>query len=115
MSASEDVRSGQADRPEIERVWHVLRQVVDPEPGVNIVDLGLVYNVELRDDRVHAAMTVTTPACPMKELLTTMVRTAILQQIPTAQSVEVELVWGPPWQPEMMSDAAKSQLGWNKA
>jgi metal-sulfur cluster biosynthetic enzyme len=94
-----------------DHVLDALRQVVDPELGVNIVDLGLVYGTEVRDGQVHVRMTMTTPACPMEELLMEMVHAAIMREIPDARSVEVDLVWDPPWGPEMMSDAAKSQLG----
>lgn len=93
------------------QVLDALRQVVDPELGVNIVDLGLVYGAEVREGHVHVRMTMTTPACPMEELLMEMVHSAILRELPEARSVEVDLVWDPPWGPEMMSDAAKSQLG----
>lgn len=93
------------------RVLDALRQVVDPELGVNIVDLGLVYGTEIRDGVVHVKMTMTTPACPMEELLMEMVHSAILGEIRDARSVEVDLVWEPQWKPDMMSETAKSQLG----
>jgi metal-sulfur cluster biosynthetic enzyme len=93
------------------QVLDALRQVVDPELGVNIVDLGLVYGTEVRDGQVRVRMTMTTPACPMEELLMEMVHSAIMREIPDARSVEVDLVWDPPWRPEMMSDSAKSTLG----
>jgi metal-sulfur cluster biosynthetic enzyme len=93
------------------RVTEALRQVVDPELGINIVDLGLVYGSEVRDGRVHVTMTMTTPACPMEELLMEMVHSAILRELSEARSVEVDLVWDPPWKPDMMSAAAKARLG----
>lgn len=93
------------------RVTEALRQVVDPELGINIVDLGLVYGSEVRDGQVHVTMTMTTPACPMEELLMEMVHASILRELPEARSVEVDLVWDPAWKPEMMSPAAKAQLG----
>ena len=93
------------------RVLEALRQVVDPELGINIVDLGLVYGSEVRDGQVHVAMTMTTPACPMEELLMEMVHAAILRGLPEERSVEVDLVWEPAWKPEMMSPSAKAQLG----
>ena len=93
------------------RVLQALRQVVDPELGINIVDLGLVYGSEVRDGQVHVAMTMTTPAFPMEELLMEMVHAAILRELPEARSVEVDLVWEPAWKPEMMSPSAKAQLG----
>ncbi|CBK43173.1 conserved protein of unknown function DUF59 [Nitrospira defluvii] len=93
------------------RVLDALRQVVDPELGINIVDLGLVYDSDVRDGLVHVRMTMTTPACPMEELLMEMVHSAILRELPEARSVDVDLVWDPAWNPEMMSPAAKAQLG----
>lgn len=93
------------------RVMEALRQVVDPELGINIVDLGLVYGSEVRDGQVHVTMTMTTPACPMEELLMEMVHSAILRELSEARSVEVDLVWDPPWKPDMMSPTAKAQLG----
>ncbi|ODT44111.1 MAG: aromatic ring hydroxylase [Nitrospira sp. SCN 59-13] len=93
------------------RVMEALRQVVDPELGINIVDLGLVYGSEVRDGQVHVTMTMTTPACPMEELVMEMVHSAILRELSEARSVEVDLVWDPPWRPDMMSPAAKAQLG----
>ena len=92
------------------RVMDALRQVVDPELGINIVDLGLVYGSEVRDGQVHVTMTMTTPACPMEELLMEMVHSAILRELSEARSVEVDLVWDPRWKPDMMSAAAKVRL-----
>ena len=93
------------------RVLNALRQVIDPELGINIVDLGLVYGTEVRDGDVHVRMTMTTPACPMEELLTSLAHSAILAELSDVRTVEIELVWDPPWQPEMMSEDAKRQLG----
>ncbi len=89
-----------------------LRGVIDPELGVNIVDLGLVYDVEIGSDGVVAIeMTLTTPGCPLGGFLDDQIRAA-LTTLPQVRDVAVELVWEPPWEPETMSDAAKKQLGW---
>jgi len=99
---------------ELEReVWEALREVIDPELGINIVDLGLVYDVVVRDGRVHVAVTMTTPACPLHAYLTDAIESVLWQKLPRIQGVEVKLVWEPPWHPMMMSEAAKRQLGWN--
>jgi len=95
-----------------EAVRGALRRVIDPEVGINVVDLGLVYDVRVEDGNVGVAMTMTTPACPLGEILTEQAEAAIRQQVPGAGSVTVDLVWEPPWRPAMMSDAAKAQLGW---
>ena len=98
--------------PDIQtRVLNALRQVVDPELGINIVDLGLVYGTEVRDSDIRVRMTMTTPACPMEELITGLAHSAILAELPNVRTVEIELVWDPPWRPEMMSGEAKRQLG----
>jgi metal-sulfur cluster biosynthetic enzyme len=86
--------------------------VIDPEVGINIVDLGLVYGVDVDEDRVRIALTMTTPSCPLGEYITGEVE-GVLRRIAGARSaVEVVLVWEPPWEPRMMTDAAKRALGW---
>lgn len=93
-----------------ERALAALREVVDPELGINVVDLGLVYGVEADWDRIRVRLTMTTPACPLGEQI---VRDAeyVLRSL-GAKEVRVELVWDPPWSPERMSEEAKRILGW---
>jgi metal-sulfur cluster biosynthetic enzyme len=100
---------------EAEQVWRALRQVNDPELGINIVDLGLVYDVQVNDGNIRVALTMTTPACPLHTYLTSAAESAIWQKVPGAKSVDIRLVWNPPWNPLMMTDAAKRQLGWEMA
>lgn len=88
-----------------------LSQVYDPELGVNIVDLGLVYDITAQDGHVHVCMTLTTPGCPMHDTITSGVERA-LKGLPEVLSVEVEIVWQPAWSPAQMSDIAKQQLGY---
>ncbi len=97
-----------------EQITEALRQVIDPELGINIVDLGLVYSVDVRDSRVHVALTMTTRACPLHTYLTEQSEASIRVMAPEVQSVEIEMVWDPPWNPAMMSDAAKQELGWKR-
>lgn len=95
-----------------ELVREQLRQVIDPELGVNIVDLGLVYEIGIgADGLVMIEMTLTTPGCPLGGFLDDEIR-ARLTALPQIRDVRVELVWDPSWAPEAMSDAAKEQLGW---
>lgn len=77
-------------------VLRALHQVVAPEVGVNIVDLGLVYSAEIADRCVKIVMTVTTPACPMHSYLTEQVREVIQSQIEDVEKVDVAVVWDPP-------------------
>ena len=91
--------------------WDALRTVIDPELGVNIVDLGLVYEVVSRGGLLAVTMTTTTPACPIGNFLEDQVRWALLR-LPDALDVEVSVTHEPPWSPSMMSGAAKQRLGW---
>ena len=97
--------------PDTDAVFEALRRVVDPEVGINIVDLGLVYEATRHDGDVHVRMTMTTAACPLGASLTEEAAAAIRRFVPGVTSVSVDLVWQPPWQPSMMSAAARKQLG----
>ena len=92
-------------------IREALRHVVDPEVGVNIVDLGLVYRIEVDGARARIAMTMTSPACPLADYLKDLITSAIRQHVPDVVDVDITLEWEPPWRPEMMSDAARRQLG----
>jgi metal-sulfur cluster biosynthetic enzyme len=98
--------------PTAEVVRNALRSVDDPEVGMNIVDLGLIYRIDVAPQSVHVTMTMTTPACPMGGLIVDEVREAVGPLVPRGGDVEVELVWDPPWSPAMMSANAKQALGW---
>ncbi len=87
-----------------------LRTVVDPEIGVNIVDLGLVYGCEVRAGVAHVVMTTTTPACPIGSYLEDSIRWALLDE-PGIVDVEVEVTHEPPWAPALMSPDARAMLG----
>jgi len=89
-----------------------LRGVEDPEAGMSIVDLGLVYGVEVAPGRVRVRMTMTSPACPAAPYLVDESTAAIRAQAPADTDVQVELVWDPPWTPERMSAEAQSRFGW---
>lgn len=104
------------ERPLEDRVWDELRTCFDPEIPVNIVELGLVYDCSVeastqegRHD-VRIKMTLTAPGCGMGDVLAEDVR-AKLERLPDVARAEVELVFDPPWSQEMMSDAARLQLG----
>jgi metal-sulfur cluster biosynthetic enzyme len=95
-----------------ESVRDALREVNDPEVGMNIVDLGLVYGVEVSPGRVHVTMTMTSPTCPMGDYLVDSVRDAVRRAAPDVTDVEVELVWDPPWTAERMNEDARKFFGW---
>jgi metal-sulfur cluster biosynthetic enzyme len=96
--------------PTVETVREALREVYDPELGYNIVDLGLVYGVVVDGGRVAITMTMTTPGCPAADYIEegTRERVAMLDGV---REVAVQVVWSPPWTPDMMSDDAKRHFG----
>jgi len=100
----------QGRMPTEEMVLSVLRQVVDPEIGCNIVDLGLIYGLEIKDGRIAVTMTLTTPGCPMHESLVAGVE-EVLRMLPGVQDVQVNVVWDPPWSPAMMTDYGRQCTG----
>ena len=98
-----------------QRVWGVMRQCYDPEIPVNIVDLGLVYNCEIEEiepgrNRVDIKMTLTAPGCGMGPVLAQDVKRGV-EALDGIAEAEVEVVFDPPWNQNMMSEAAKLQLG----
>ena len=95
-----------------EDILETLKTVLDPEVGVNIVDLGLIYTVEQRPEEVYIQLTMTSPACPLHGVITRNMDKAIRQKFPDLGEMTIDLVWDPPWSPERMSAAAKQQLGW---
>jgi len=93
-----------------EQVFEVLRDCYDPELPVNIVDLGLVYDVAVHDDDVNVVMTLTGRGCPAHTFISESVRMRVAK-IPGVKSAHVEVVWDPPWDISRMSETAKKRLG----
>lgn len=92
-------------------VHQALRRVIDPEIGLDIEELGLVYGVAIEPGHVRITMTMTTPACPMGSMITEEARDVVRAIAPDAE-VEVDLVWDPPWTPARLSENARQYLGW---
>ncbi len=87
-----------------------VKKIYDPEIPVNIYDLGLIYNIEIKnDDEAYIEMTLTSPNCPVAESLPKMVKENI-NSIEGVKKVELKLVWNPPWTKDMMSEEAKLEL-----
>ncbi len=95
-----------------DEVWEALRTVDDPEVGVNVVDLGLVYGVAVQGDDVTVRLTMTSPACPLGDVIVGNAEAAIRAAAPGAGKIDVALVWDPPWTPERMSEAVRARFGW---
>ena len=92
-----------------EQIYEALSEVYDPELGLNIVDLGLVYDVAVEGNAVDITMTMTTPGCPMHEAITEGAHTAVAH-LPGVGEARIEVVWFPQWEPSMMSEAARREL-----
>jgi metal-sulfur cluster biosynthetic enzyme len=88
-----------------------LKNVYDPEIGINVVDLGLVYDIDVADaGDVLVTMTLTSLGCPLGPVIVQEVTNA-LSDLPSLGAVDVKLVWSPPWSPDMMSEEARDELG----
>ena len=94
-----------------ETVMAALQTVNDPELMLPLVDLGLIYGVDIQDQDVVVTMTLTTPACPMNQYIGAQVEEALREQVPDVRNVGINIVWSPPWNPNMMSEDAKMELG----
>ena len=92
-----------------EKVINEIKKIYDPEIPVNIYELGLIYKIEVNDNKVIIEMTLTSPNCPVAESLPKMVKDNVLK-IEEVSDVDLKLVWSPPWTKDMMSEAAKLEL-----
>ncbi len=95
-----------------EEVWEALKEIVDPEVGANIVDLGLVYEVRIDNgNEIYVKMTLTVPGCPLMNVLPAQVEER-LSQIEGVEKVTVQLTFDPPWTPDRMSKELREMYGW---
>ncbi len=95
-----------------DQVYEALKECYDPEIPVNLVDLGLIYDVKIIDDWVGVKMSLTSPGCGMSGIISQNVRNRILK-VPGVKDADVRIVWQPTWTPAMMSEEAKKKLGMN--
>jgi metal-sulfur cluster biosynthetic enzyme len=97
--------------PSEDQVLTVLKEVEDPEIGVNVVDLGLIYNVDIGDEGdVDVSMTLTAPGCPMHDTIARAAEMAI-ETLPDVKEVHVTMVWNPPWTPDRLTEEGRRLLG----
>ncbi len=98
-------------RPNLEEsIVEALKTIYDPEIPVNIYEMGLIYDIQIDGERVDVKMTLTSPACPVAGTLPVEVQSKV-EGIPGVGEVDVEIVWDPEWNPSMMSEAARLDLG----
>jgi metal-sulfur cluster biosynthetic enzyme len=88
-----------------------LKTVIDPELGINIVDLGLIYHAARIANGIDIELTMTTPACPLGEMMTEEIKLVLRDRFPELPDLRVEIVWDPPWSPDLMSEESRRQLG----
>lgn len=93
-------------------VIDALRQVVDPEVAMSIVDVGLIYGVSVSEGRMHVRLTMTSAACPVADVIMADVERELESVAPPDMKIALELVWDPPWTPDRMSEGAKRFMGW---
>jgi metal-sulfur cluster biosynthetic enzyme len=93
-----------------DKVWSALRTVIDPELGVDIVSLGLIYDVRYESHEVEIEMTLTSPGCPLAPVIDQKVREAVAGVV-EIKKIYIELVWDPPWTVEMMDEEVREELG----
>ncbi len=96
-----------------DEIYEVLRECYDPEIPVDIVELGLVYGVEVEGNSVNIIMTLTSPGCQMSSMIRENIEDKLLG-LPDCEQANVEIVWDPPWTPHMMSEAARKKLDLDK-
>ena len=94
----------------VEDIYEALKSVYDPEIPVNVVDLGLVYDVQVNESDVYVQMTLTFPGCGMGPYIGQQAEWAI-QELDGVEEVQIEMVFDPPWSPELISEEARAQLG----
>ncbi len=92
------------------KIKEKLKSIPDPELGISIVDLGLIYDIKIEKTKVTVVMTLTTIGCPLFSLISEPVKSAI-REFPEVKDVDVDLTFEPPWSPEKMSEEAKIQMG----
>lgn len=88
-----------------------LRAVLDPEIGLNLVDLGLVYQARRSDEEIDVRLTLTSRACPLSEMVLEEARQQLVQSFPNVPRVNLKLVWDPPWSPDLITDSGYAALG----
>lgn len=92
------------------RIWKALEKVVDPELGVDLAGLGLIYGIKEKEGEVRIRMSLTSMGCPLFEVMEEKIKKEV-KKVKGVKKVEVELVWDPPWHPGLMSEKVKAELG----
>jgi len=95
-----------------QRIYTALQSVIDPEIGVNLIELGLVYGIHIHDSIATVTFTMTSYACPMSEMVIDSIEDAVNKSLSDGMELDLHLVWEPAWETSMMCEQAKQRLGW---
>ena len=95
-----------------EDIMKLLESIIDPETGINIVDMGLIYEVAPSDEGIFIKMGMTSAACPMGDLILEDMNRALRTIYAMPSKIDIEVTFNPPWDPSMMSEAARKEFGW---
>ena len=96
--------------PDQALIYEKLKEIYDPEVGINIVDMGLIYSLDIADNKVAITMTLTSPGCPAGPQILSQVDSQV-KTVAGVEDVDINVVWSPPWSPDMLSEEARDQLG----
>ena len=95
-----------------QRIYTALQSVIDPEVGENLIDLGLIYGIQIQNNIAKVTFSMTSQACPMSEMVIENIHDTVSKVLADNTALELDLVWEPEWEPTMMSEQAKQRLGW---
>ena len=96
--------------PDQALIYEKLKEIYDPEVGINIVDMGLIYSLDIADNKVEITMTLTSPGCPAGPQILSQIDSQV-KTVAGVEDVDINVVWSPPWSPDMLSEEARDQLG----
>ena len=96
-----------------ENIIEILQECYDPEIPIDLWNLGLIYNINIEDNDIDITMSLTTPGCTMGQYMADDIKSKLIEQLENVKNVIVEVVFDPPWQPEMMTDEGRKKLGFS--
>ena len=96
-----------------ENIIDILQECYDPEIPIDLWNLGLIYNISIEDNDIDITMSLTTPGCTMGQYMADDIKSKLIEQLKNVRNVNVEVVFDPPWQPEMMTDQGRKKLGFS--
>ena len=96
-----------------ENIIEILQECYDPEIPIDLWNLGLIYNISIKDNDIDITMSLTTPGCTMGQYMADDIKSKLIEQLKNVRNINVEVIFDPPWQPEMMTDEGRKKLGFS--